>query len=101
MVRVLAVDRPELPAFEMPARFRHDVAYFMTPSDEKGAPKLAEGEYWIDPEDARHWLDEGVLHVYSPLDSTKQAEIEITDEQQEWLDWLVANQISRIRLEAR
>lgn len=99
MVHVIAVDHPELPAFEMPARFRHDVAYFMTPGGEKGAPKLPTGEYWIDPTDARTWRDDGVLQVYSPLDSTKQAEIEITDEQQDWLDWLVANGIRHVRLE--
>jgi hypothetical protein len=101
MIHVIAVGRPDLPAWEMPARFRHDVAYFMTPSGEKDAPKLAAGEYWIDADDARRWQEEGVMQVYSPLDSTKQAEIEITDEQQDWLDWLVANQVSHIRLESR
>lgn len=96
---VYAVDRPELAPLEMPSRFRHDVAYFMTPPGERGAPKLAAGEYWIDQEDARRWLDDGVLLVYSPLDSTKQAEIVLTEEQEEWLEWMLANKVNRVRLE--
>lgn len=83
---------------EMPSRFKHDVAYFMTPPGERGVPKLPEGEYWIDLDDARRWLDDGVLLIYSPLDSTKQAEIALTDEQVEWLEWLLTNSINHIRL---
>ena len=98
-MQVTAVNRPELPPLEMPSRFKHDVAYFMTLPGEKGAPsKLPPGEFWIDLEDARRWLDDGVLLVYSPLDSTKQAEISLTAEQEEWLEWIVSNQVNHIRL---
>ena len=37
--------------------------------------------------------------VYSPLDSQKQAEIEITEEQETWLQWLVDHQIEHVRVE--
>jgi hypothetical protein len=98
-MQVHAVNRPELPPLEMPARFKHDVAYFMTPPGEHGAPaKMPSDEFWIEIEDARRWLDDGVLLVYSPLDSTKQAEIALTQEQEDWLEWIVANQINHIRL---
>ena len=96
---VYAVERPELPPFEMPSRFKHDVAYFMTPPGEQDAPaKLPSGEYWISRQDAQRWLDEGVLLVYSPLDSTKQAEICLTAEQEDWLEWIITNQINHIRI---
>jgi len=98
-VRVLAVEQTELPAFTMPDRFRHDVTYFMTPSGERGAPALAKGEYWINASDARRWLADGVLELVSPLDSTKSAEVEITEEQEAWLEWLLAHGVERIRLE--
>jgi hypothetical protein len=98
-VRVIAVDRPELAPLEMPSRFKHDIAYFMTPSGERGAPQLAEGEYWIDPGDVRGWLDSGVLVLVSPLDSQNAAEVEITEEQEQWLEWLVAHGVERVRLE--
>jgi hypothetical protein len=95
---VYAVDRPELPPMVMPARFKHDIAYFITPGGENGAPQLQPGEFWIRTEEARDWLEVGVLVLTSPLDSQKQAEAEITEEQEAWLQWLVDHNINRVRL---
>ncbi len=98
-MRVFAVDQPDLPPFVMPDRFRLDVAYFMTPADHPGAPALGPREYWVRLEDARQWLDDLVVPVISPLDAQNQAEIELTDEQEAWLQWMVDHRIERIRLE--
>jgi hypothetical protein len=98
-IRVIAVDRPEIEPRVMPDRFRHDVTYFMTPSGERGVSALGPSEYWIHADDAKRWLDEGVLMLVSPLDSTKSAEVEISEEQESWLEWLLANGIEHIRLE--
>ena len=98
-MRVFAVDRPELAPLEMPARFKRDIAYFMTPPGDHGVPPLPEGQYWVRLEDARRWLEDGVLSLVSPLDSQHQAEAEITDEQQTWLEWMIANNVERVRLE--
>ncbi|MGD9720715.1 MAG: hypothetical protein AB7O59_13580 [Pirellulales bacterium] len=95
---VHAVDRPELAPLQMPARFNHDVAYFMTPPGERGAPRLPAGEFWINLDEARRWLDEGVLLLVSPLDSENQAEVELSEEQEAWLEWLVAHGVQHIRL---
>jgi hypothetical protein len=95
---VYAVERADLAPLEMPARFAHDIAYFMTPPGERGAPAMPGGEYWISLDDARRWLDEGVLVLVSPLDSEKQAEVEISEEQEKWLQWLVANGVQHVRL---
>src|SRR5215470_12822852 len=95
---VHAVERPELAPLEMPARFKHDIAYFMTPPGERGAPQLPSGEYWVGLEDARRWLDEGVLQLVSPLDSENKAEAEISEEQEKWLEWMVEHGIERVRL---
>ncbi|MGD9646392.1 MAG: hypothetical protein AB7U73_11825 [Pirellulales bacterium] len=97
-VLVVAVDRPEIPPCEMPDRFRHDVAYFMSVPGEGGVPALPEGEYWIDLSRARTWLDDGVFSVVSPLDSASRTEVELTDEQESWLNWLVAHNVERVRL---
>ena len=35
---VYAVEKPELPPFEMPARFKHDITYFVTRAGEQGVP---------------------------------------------------------------
>ncbi|MEX2112286.1 MAG: hypothetical protein WD845_03830 [Pirellulales bacterium] len=95
---VHAVDRAEVLPLTMSARFGHDIAYFMTPPGERGAPRLPSGEYWIDLDEARRWLDEGVLLLVSPLDSENQAEVELSEEQEVWLEWLLANGIQHVRL---
>ena len=97
-MRVYAVDHPELAPLEMSSRFKRDIAYFMTPSGERGAPALPAGEYWINLDEARHWLDEGILTLVSPLDSENQAEAEISEEQEKWLEWLIAHGIQHVRL---
>ena len=99
-MQVFAVGRPELGPLEMPARFRRDIAYFMTPKGERGAPEqLPAGEFWIDPDEASRWLAEGVLDVVSPLDSGRQAEVEISEEQEIWLRWLIDHGIQHVRLQ--
>jgi hypothetical protein len=96
---VIAVDRPDIPGFSMPNRFRTDVAYFMTPAQELPELKLATGEYWVKLSDAQRWLSEGVLEVVSPLDSLNHTEFEITEEQEAWLTWMVEHGIERIRIQ--
>ena len=98
-MRVIAVGHPELTPLEMSARFKRDIAYFMTPPGERGVPELPAGEYWISLEDARRWLDEGVLVLVSPLDSENRAEAEISEEQERWLEWLLAHGVEHVRLE--
>lgn len=99
-MRVHAVGRPELAPLEMPARFKHDIAYFMTPSGDRDVPPLPTGEYWIMADDARRWLDDGVLLLVSPLDSESKAEVEISEDQERWLEWLVEHNVQHVRLES-
>ena len=71
----------------------------MTPPGEKGAPAaLGEGEYWIDPDDARCWLAEQVVYVVSPLDAENKAEIELTEYHEAFLEWLVKHGVRRVRI---
>jgi len=98
-VRVVPVGRPEIAPYEMPDRFRHDITYFVTSPGESGAPAtLGENEWWVRLADARQFYDEGILRIVSPLDSQSTAELEITEEQEAWLSWMVDNQIEHIRL---
>jgi hypothetical protein len=92
------VNRSDVPPLRMPERFRTDVAYFMTPAGEHGVEKMPQGEYWIRLDDARTWLADGVVSVVSPLDSMHETEFELTDEQENWLRWMVDNQIEHVRL---
>jgi len=97
-VLVYAVARPELEPFRMPDRFRHEITYFMTISGEAGVPRLPAGEYWIKLADAKTSLDEGVVRIVSPLDSASRAEIELSEEQEAWLEWMVQGEIEHVRL---
>src|SRR5438552_17287953 len=97
-VLIYAVDRPELGPFQMPDRFRHEITYFMTISGEAGVPKLPSGEYFVRLADAQSLLDEGVVRIVSPLDSASKAEIELSEEQEAWLEWMVKSSIEHVRL---
>lgn len=97
---VYAVNRPELVPLKMPDRFRTDVAYFMTPSGSAGVPALGPREYWVRLSDARQWLDDLVVRVVSPLDAQAQAEVELTEEQEAWLEWMINHSVEHIRLES-
>lgn len=99
-MKIVAVDKPELLPLEMPARFRTEIVFFMTPPGDHGAPAdLASNEYWIDQGEARKWLDELVVYVVSPLDAENKAEIELTEDHERWLAWLVSNGVQRVRVE--
>ncbi|MGB6044260.1 MAG: hypothetical protein WBF93_13970 [Pirellulales bacterium] len=99
-ILVYAVEKPELPPLEMPARFKHDVTYFITPPGEQGVPEtLAKGERWVRREDALRFYDEGVVRIVSPLDSANTVDVEITEEQELWLDWMIQHAIEHVRLE--
>jgi len=97
-VMVYAIGRPEVPPFPMSDRFRHEVTYFMEVPPEGGQAGSAAGEYRIDAERAKTWYDDGVFSLVSPLDSQNQTEVELTEEQEGWLEWLIANGVSHIRL---
>jgi hypothetical protein len=98
-MKIVAVDQPNAPRLEMPDRFRMEIVYFMTPPGERGAPaKLGDNEYWINLDDARRWLDEMVVYVVSPLDAENQAEIELTEYHEAFLQWLVTHSVQHVRL---
>ena len=95
---VHAVGRTDLPPFSMSDRFRHEVTYFALPRGEPGIPKLAAGEYWIRRDDAQKYDDDGVVVLVSPLDSASRTEIELSEEQEAWLEWMLQHDVEHIRL---
>ena len=96
---VTAAPPESAPPLTLPDRFRMEVVYFMTPPGERGAPAdLGDNEYWIDAQEAQQWLDEGVVYVVSPLDAENQAEIELTEYHEAFLQWLLAHRVSRVRV---
>src|SRR5262245_2820532 len=100
-VVVEAVGRTDVPPVTMSDRFRTEIAYFMSLPEEPGVPALGPGEYWVAQERARQWLDEGVFRLVSPLDSESRAEIELSEEHEAWLEWLVKHGVEHVRLTPR
>ena len=98
-MRIVAVDGPDVPPLEILDRFRMEIVYFMTPAGERGAPaSLGDNEYWINLDDARRWLDEMVVYVVSPLDAENQAEIELTEYHEAFLQWLIEHNVQHVKL---
>jgi len=98
-MKVFAVNQPNVKTLEMPERFRMEIVYFMTLPGERGAPvKMDENEYWIDLDEAKQWLDEQVVYVVSPLDAENQAEIELTEYHEAFLQWIAENNVQHVRI---
>ncbi len=98
-MKIVSVDRPEAPPLDMPERFRTEVVYFMTPAGSRAAPAtLAADEYWIDLAEARVWLDDLEFSIMSPLDAESVARIELSDDHERFLEWLLAQGTQHIRL---
>jgi hypothetical protein len=97
-IKVIAVGRPEVPTLFMPDAFRAQITYFMSVPGQAGVPSLPAGEYWIDLEQAKQWLADGAFLVVSPLDSATKTEVELTEEQENWLQWMVDHEVRHVRL---
>ena len=99
-MKVIAVELPDVAPLTMSNRFRTEVVFFTTPPGERDAPAdLGPNEYWVSLSDARRWLEDLVVTVVSPLDAASRAEIALSEEHEAWLEWMVAHEVQRIRLE--
>jgi hypothetical protein len=92
------LDRPEIAPRPISVRLRSQLVYFMSPHDAPGVPPLGENEYWFAEAEVARWLDEGVFHLVSPLDTANMTEVELTEEQEALLDWLKAHRVQHVRL---
>ncbi len=100
MAKILAVpvDRDGVAPREISPRLRTQLVYFMSSPGEPGVPELADLEYWFDPEQVAKWHEEGVFYLVSPLDTANMTEVEITEEQEDFLAWLKNNAVRHVRV---
>ncbi len=98
MIQVIPTDKVGVEPLKMPDRFRKEIVYFMSPAEGEGAPKLGKDEYWIRATDAARWLEDGVFTLVSPLDAESVAEIELSEDQEIWLEWMVEHKICTVRI---
>jgi hypothetical protein len=96
---VFAVDQPALEPYEISQMLRGQLHYFTEGTGSRGGKESGNSDEFFFPLHLTSELfEEGVFYVISPLDDQNQAEIEITEEQEDFLDWLVSNKIERVRI---
>ena len=90
-----APDKPNLKPYEISRTLRGQLHYF-TEGEIRDSEKP--NDYFFPLERSAELLDTGVFYLVSPLDDRNRAEIEITAEQEDFLAWLVSNEIDRVHV---
>jgi hypothetical protein len=78
---------------------RNQLNYFVAAKSREDEERLAPNEFEVDLNDVARWAESGAIRMVSPLDSSHFAEVELSFEQLDFLDWLLAGQIKRLRVE--
>jgi hypothetical protein len=100
MPRLIALDREGVPALAITPRMRSQLVYFQASPGKEGVPEAGSpDEVVFCMGEVRRWLEEGVFEVVSPLDTANQTEIELTEEQEAFLGWLLEHGVSHVRVE--
>lgn len=95
-MKVFATDREDVPPIEMPDRFRTEIVYFAASSDAAPPPPLAPGEYYVPQAATAEFLDTLVIEIISPL-AAASAEVDVSEDQERWLRWMLDHGIERVR----
>jgi hypothetical protein len=95
---LIPLDRPDVKPWLISPRLRTQLVYFASASGGPGVPPLGEQEFFFAEAEVVHWLDEGVFYLVSPLDTANRTEVELTEEQEDFLRWLVEQQVRHVRL---
>lgn len=94
-----ALDGLPAPPLTLGNKFRQEVTYLATPAGVQDAPQaLGPGEFWVRADDARNYLDVGAVTIISPLDSDFRTEIELTEDQERFLEWATRYAIQHVQL---
>ncbi len=97
-ILVIPLDRGDLTPREISPRLRTQLIYFVGAPGAAGQPALREDEFWFDPAEVVKWLDDGVFYLISPLDTANMTEVELTEEQEDFLGWLRAQRVQHVRV---
>ena len=95
---LVPIDRPGVAPRPISPRLRSQLVYFGAPSDAEGAPVIGEREYWFRTAEVDQWLDDGVFYLISPLDTSNQTEVELTEEQESLLIWIKKEGVRHVRV---
>jgi hypothetical protein len=99
--RLEPLDRPDVPPRAISPRLRSQLVYFASAPGSPGVPGLGEDELYFDAAEVARVLDDGVIRLVSPLDTANATEVELSDEQEDLLDWLKSHGVRHVRLVER
>jgi hypothetical protein len=96
--RLQPIDRSEIATKPISTRLRLQLAYFARTPQGPGAPRLGVNEYYFPAAEIARTLEDGVLVLVSPLDTAHMTEVELSEEQEDLLQWLRDNGVEHVRL---
>jgi hypothetical protein len=97
-IRLVPLDRPDVPPRTLSPRLRSQLVYFASAPDAAGVPPLGEAEYYFAAAEVAKYLDDGVLYLVSPLDTDNMTEVELSEEQEALLEWLRAGGVQHAKV---
>ncbi len=97
-ILVIPLDREGVAPRPISPRFRSQLIYFIGSPSAPAAPALSEGEFWFDRDEVDRWLDDGVFYLVSPLDTANMTEVELSEEQEDFLTWLKSSDVRHVRV---
>ena len=96
--KLLPLDKPGIAPHTISTKLRAQLAYFASIPSEIDHIQLGEAEYFFEAGETAKTLDDGVLMLVSPLDTANMTEVEISEEQEDLLQWLCQNQVQHVRV---
>jgi hypothetical protein len=96
-IRFVTVEHPEKLSIEITDHIRPQLPYFTSTPE---GIELAKNEYWFDLPAIKQILDDGSFLVVSPLRAENAAEVELSEEAEQLIEWLLENGVNRVRLES-
>lgn len=96
--QIVSVDPKNVNPFPITSSLHLQILTFVERKSAEDDSRLAKDEYEVNLDDIRRWADAGVIWMQSPL-GEHAAGVELSFEQIELCDWLLDNQIKRLRIE--
>lgn len=99
-MKLFAVGKDEVAPLKISAKLRSQFVYFASPANSAGLPAMGENEFFFPLSETKTWHEDGVIYLVSPLDTDNKTEVELTDEQEDLMAWLVQHGVEHVRVEA-
>lgn len=96
-IRIVSLEPADIPPLSISDRIKSQLPYLTSdPPAEQGAHDSQ--EYWINQDAAKATLDDGSFLVVSPLRAENAAEVELSEEAEEFLEWIVEHAVTHFAI---